>query len=651
MTRGIVPWLPALLALVGCSFFGGDDGGSDGGPRADASVPKPAHRAGSEIPPGVEAVGGLWLIEVEIPDFDKLAPESRLIAMYHARAARAGDAILYRQIGAELPRVRRLLLGVLRHDERVPGSIRDQLRRYAALFFANHGNRDARDGRKFVPRIIPGQLAAAANAALEQGADIGLGDVPDVDLGASKLEELEGLLALVRPWVFDRAVVQQVPSPDAGASGDKPSVPPADLKPLAVHLRSALELQQGAERERAGQLIAALEGGDGRSAASRGIAAAPGSAVRTLIGLVPDAADPREVSDPFGALVTVADPGPDSALRALELAARGLDRAVAEEVGAPKTVGRVDSVELHAVRAVAATGLYGPILPAGGGFPGAVADPVVRDPGGGALLLLTNVAEAVDRALGERVARAFTPGEEAAKRRGRWRGETRLALVALREIAGRGTDGTERRPREFLHNRLGEHRVVIDELRADLTALYLAFSPAARELGIVPDDECARALYDEYVSRALEQLVFLGPGAELEDPRMQAVQIAVRSLIQKGVVVEERKGGRLALRVADHAAMRTAVGELLAEVRGVRHAGNGLRAAELADGLGRTPPTGWPEAAQESWRRAGLPEAMGFVYPRLEAGDQGSARMADVEVRASESLLDAQISSAGAVNE
>jgi len=637
-----------LLALVawpafGCSLFGGAEEVTDAGDRADAAMQVDEQRS-AEVPgtpAGVERHGDLWLVRVEAPVDEKLDARAREVALLHSRAAQAADGILFRQIGDGLPLVRRMLAGVLSAGDRVPQGIREKLEAYAARFFANHGTLDARTGRKFIPRIIPGQLAAAAQIALESGADIGLEDLPGRDLGASPLQELEALMLHVRPRVFDRGYAPAREQADGGAPPDADPPAAAELKQVIAALRGALEHQQGAERARAERVIAALESGDEEAAARVPLSSGGTGGVRTVIGGVPSDGDPRGVKSAFAALVMIEDSATAGTLAALRQQAPALDRAVAEAIGVPKTAGRVEPARVLAVEAVAATGWYGPILP---NARRAVGEPTLRAPGWDGPILLTNVAAAADRVLGERAARAFGADDAVAARQARWRSAARLAFLALRETAGRGTDGTEKRPREFLDNRLGASRRAIDEARADLTALYLAFSEEVRALGLVPEQDCARAMYDWYVSRALTQLVLVDPGAQLERPETQAVQIVVRNLIARGVVAQQREGERVRLLVPDHAKMRDAIGQLLAEVRGIRNGGQTARAAELVEGLGRTPPPGWAESARSAWAEAGLPWTMGFVYPRLEERGQGAAAPAGVQAEASETFVDAQIS-------
>jgi hypothetical protein len=360
--------------------------------------------------------------------------------------------------------------------------------------------------------------------------------------------------------------------------------------------------------------------------------------VTTVIGKLSAEGDPRGIEIAYGALVTLAVPERDKQLAALRASALALDKKVAAEIGADKTTGRVEPRRVRIAEALAATGWYGPILP---GANERFADPVVRDTGGDGVIVLINVADAVERVVGERIARAFGSGEEVAARRAEWGGRALAAFVALRETVGWGTDGTERRPREFLQNRLGDHRAPIAELRADLTALYLAFSEEVRAIGLVPDNQCARAVYDGYLSRTLEQLAFVDEGSPLARPQLQAAQITVQTLIAEHAVTEQREGGRVSLEIADYGKMREVIGELLAEVRAIRHGGQSERAAALIERLGRVPAPGWGRSAAVLWQRAELPGTLGFVYPVPVERTPGG----EVDLEASESFVDAQISS------
>ena len=66
----------------------------------------------------------------------------------------------------------------------------------------HHGPVVRATGERTRPRFIPGQLAAAAQAALRNGADLDLPEVKGKGLAATRVEELEMLLDLVRPSIF-----------------------------------------------------------------------------------------------------------------------------------------------------------------------------------------------------------------------------------------------------------------------------------------------------------------------------------------------------------------------------------------------------------------------------------------------------------------
>jgi hypothetical protein len=109
-------------------------------------------------------------------------------------------------------------------------------------------------------------------------------------------------------------------------------------------------------------------------------------------------------------------------------------------------------------------------------------------------------------------------------------------------------------------------------------------------------------------------------------------------------VSEKRVEGRLILGVVDYGEMREVVAELLAAVRTIRSAGQTERAAELT-ALGVAPPTGWRESARRAWTRSELPWIVGFVYQPISGSGKGSRSGSAARSEASESLVDAQISS------
>jgi hypothetical protein len=252
----------------------------------------------------------------------------------------------------------------------------------------------------------------------------------------------------------------------------------------------------------------------------------------------------------------------------------------------------------------------------------------------GEVWLLTGAAAAFDRTVGTEIARAFSRDPATAALRMKWRARTRLALLALREAAGRGTDGTETRPPEWSAAHLGANAQVLAAMRADLAALHLAFDPTAQELGLVDGDECARALYEDYVGWAFESYGFGAPPADLE-AAAAARRAIVRNLVASGAVevTGGDAGGGLRYRVADFAAARSGVARLLAEVRRIRFVGDAAAAAALIDTM-RGSEARWQRDIEARYRGLVRPRAVGFSYPYLRAVRDADGSVQRLEIEA-----------------
>jgi len=609
LSRLAIFGLPILAALAGCGTSGSEEGSPPGvspaEPSADGSFDGQTEPS---APDGVEIVhGGWWVVPVEVDGIGALSREVRDDLLSRVRAARAADGILRDQLGPEHRRIVGMLDLLHEHGRDVPARILGKVETYRRRFLISHGNRDPLTGEVFRPRFIPGELAAAAQSAVRAGARLDTEGLGGIDLGATKIEELEALLAVVRPWIFGDRRRAEAAGPDSGLAS-----PAAD-----PDLTSALrDLYAG-------------RGGDGSSGEGllgiryRRSQAGIGVAAGLLGGL-----DPRGCKDPFGAMVFLDAPDAQEVLDAARRAAARLERSL-PSAGSEAPAGRAGPREVRAVVAVLSTGALGPVLPAGTSILGD--GPMIETNDGRIALFPVNLALAADRYVGVRAVRGMSADAEVAERRERWRRSARLARIALEAALAGGTDGTEGRPKGWTENRLGDLEPVVSALRRELAALYVAPSPLAEEIGVVPGEECARAIYDDFVCRAIEQRAGLGDRRLRESPSARAVDIAISTLVDGGAV-EERPvegGGRL-LAVADFGLMRDLAGRLLAEVRRIRYHGDRAAAealcAPLPEGRWRV----WRRAAMDRWRAADLPRGLAFSYPDIEApservGDAGSS--------------------------
>jgi hypothetical protein len=619
--------LALVAALAAACGDASDPARSGGKERPASSVDDDEGALAAEVPTvdaaGIERVGGVWLLPVDASfTADLEAPVARALAA-EIDAARLGDDVLYARLGPENLRVKRTLERILEHGRELSATSRGKLERYLLGFYVHHGAVPRAAGARtnaaglLRPEFIPGELASAAELAVQGGAALDIPKGPGL-LAADRVQEIEALMKAIRPAIFGRSPAGRR-SGAADAGPDEATAEPAREGPSPEELAAFAAV---VERLRADGLSRpGAELGDAQIAAP-----APGTIF--LLGFEP-AAQGGEIRG----LVGAPDPAAQAILDAVAARAAALDKIVRRQGGAKSVTeaaarGRVT----RAVRDLYASGALGPLVGRGELWH-LVDGPVVEvDAGGrGEAWLLTGAAAAFDAAFGRTLVEAFSRDPATASLRISFRSRSRLALLALREAAGRGTDGTETRTKEWSAAHLGAKAPVLAAMRADLAALHLAFDPAAQETGVVEGEEGARALYEDYVGWAFESYGFGAPPAGLE-AAAEARWAITRYLVDQGAVeVAEAEGGGLRYGVRDFGAARAAVARLLAEVRRIRFVGDAVAAAALLDTRSGSEAR-WRRDVEARFRALDRPRAVGFSYPRLGAADGAkgyvSARLA-----------------------
>ncbi|MDD5309464.1 MAG: hypothetical protein PHU25_19275 [Deltaproteobacteria bacterium] len=637
LVSSIVSILAAVLFSVCCT---GSDARRTPFPTDAAVGDRPAERAmkGKPEMPRLakerhwQTVGGVGLVRVPVDGFEKLSLPEKTLLYHDSLAVRAGDAVFASETTDGALEISRLLTAVLGAAPSELADIRARLGDYAARFRLSRGLRDPWSGARFVPQVIPGELAALAEAASRQGAD----------LGVHGLDELEALLLRLKPLMFGRS-----PASSGAAAGDAGQVRRAgrkdvpaglyarELMEVVTHLRDGLPFTADEARASTGILVDLLETGEPRLSeayARAWVRTVP--RVDLAAGFIGGSADPR---GSFAAIAGFRDEARSSRLARLAGQALYFEQRMPFEIALRRLPREVRPPVTGALVAVAAAGAYGAVPLTGLTLP---FEQRLRQSAGTKSLLFPNVEAALLAAIGPEVARAFAPDPDALAREERCKGAPIEALSALREVIGRGAGKASATLKETPDSMLTDLAAPLEELRVDLIALYMMFDPKILELGLVPDGECAKAAYDIYVRGALTQLSAVGDAATLTLPGMRAVQVVARvGLERKAVEVAAGEDGGLRARVKDHAAMRAVVADLLARVQRIKSGGDREAAARLFETYGTAVPDDWRRDVQRRWRALGLPRAFSCRFPVLEARRDESGRILDVEIAYPESLV------------
>ncbi|MFW6161102.1 MAG: dipeptidyl-peptidase 3 family protein [Acidobacteriota bacterium] len=176
----------------------------------------------------------------------------------------------------------------------------------------------------------------------------------------------------------------------------------------------------------------------------------------------------------------------------------------------------------------------------------------------------------------------------------------------------------------------------IEEARADLFALYFIMGPKLVELGVLPNEEAAKAAYDVAVRNGLmTQLTRIELGKTIEQAHMRSRALVSHWVYEKGkpenVISRETKDGKTFFVVNDYQKLRELYGELLKEVQRITSEGDYEAAKELVENYGVQVDQELHKEVLERYRKLKLAPYAGFMNPRYTPVKE-NGEIVDVEI-------------------
>ena len=128
-------------------------------------------------------------------------------------------------------------------------------------------------------------------------------------------------------------------------------------------------------------------------------------------------------------------------------------------------------------------------------------------------------------------------------------------------------------------NALKEYSSALEESRADLFGLYYCADPKMVELGILPNMECYKAQYADFIRNGLmSQLARIELGKNITESHMQDRALISWWCYEKGLkdnVIEKKvRDGKTYFVINDYEKLRGLFGDLLAEIQRVKSEGD-----------------------------------------------------------------------------
>jgi len=645
--------------------------------RGDATAPVPAggSPAASASPGGertylLERVDDAAVVQLYADGFASLPLGDKTLIWHLYQAVLAGRDIFIDQKHRDALEMRGVLEQIVAHPRGVDPAALAEIQRYTKLFWINNGPYNNLTARKFVLKLTPAQLAAAARAAASAGAAF----------AARPGSSLDATLARLAPMFFDPEVdpivTNKTPGPgrdilSASANNLYVGVSTADLKRfteryglnsrlvkppspagrlveevyringrygpqianIVRHLEAAVPFATEPTAAALRALIQWYRTGEDADRAKYDIAWVQdkNSPVDTINGFIEVYMDPRGVKGSWEGLVFYVNQEKTARIRTLAANAQWFEDRMPWNPAYRKP--HVTGIIANAIDVVVEAGDAGPVTPVGINLPN---DQQIREQHGSKSISLTNVREAYDNSTPQSMQGEFTWTPEEATRSatfGALAGELHTDMhEVIGHASGRQKEGLAGTPQALIK----EHFSALEEGRADLIALYFLADPKVVELGMLPaaDHEAlVRTEYEVFTRNALVQLRRVRDGSVIEDDHMRNRQMIVRWLLANTKAIEERtRDGKRYLVMVDPAAFREGVGRLLGEVQRIKSEGDAAAAARLFETYGIRFD---PQVRDEVVARVdalGLPSYAGFVMPKLTPVVASDGRITDVTV-------------------
>ena len=182
---------------------------------------------------------------------------------------------------------------------------------------------------------------------------------------------------------------------------------------------------------------------------------------------------------------------------------------------------------------------------------------------------------------------------------------------------------------------LKENGSALEEARADLFALYYLADPKLIELGILDNPEAYKAEYYKYMLNGLmTQLNRIEPGKDIEEAHMRNRQLIAAWILDNGkkdkVVELIKKNGKTYIKINDYKKMRQLIGNLLAEIQRIKSEGDYEAGAKLINKYAVKVDPKLHKEVLDRYSTLDIPPYRGFVNPVLNPVYNDNGEIVDV---------------------
>jgi dipeptidyl-peptidase-3 len=185
----------------------------------------------------------------------------------------------------------------------------------------------------------------------------------------------------------------------------------------------------------------------------------------------------------------------------------------------------------------------------------------------------------------------------------------------------------------------------IEEARADLYGLYYMGDAKMTELGLLPDEHAYKAEYYQFMMNGLmTQLTRIKPGKDIEQSHMRNRQLIASWVLEKskndGVVELKKKDGKTFVVVNDYVKLRSLFGDLLAEIQRIKSTGDLKAAREIVENYAVKVNPELHKEVLARYEKLNIAPYKGFVNPVYELVKDDAGKISDVKVTYKENYVE-----------
>ena len=658
-------FIPAVVALLsaGCGNKGkGNPDGTDSTAAGDFQFQ-------------TEEFGDVRILRYQVPGFDSLPLNQKILVYYLSEAATSGRDMIYDQNFKHNLAIRRTLENIYKtYSGEKSGKDWDAFHLYLKEIWFSNGIHHHYSTEKFQPGFNEAYFDELVAKSDAKGFPVSNG------------ETVEQLMAKLKPIMFDPKIAAKRVNLDDGVDNIvlsannyyegvteaevqayyKKMINPKDPEPISYGLNSKLVKENGkivekvwkvggmygsalekvtswlekaagvaeneAQANALNKLVTYYKTGDLRDfdAYCKAWVADTLSDIDVINGFIETYGDPLGYRAAYEACVQLKDPEASKRIEAISKSAQWFEDN--SPILAEHKKKEVRGISARVINVVMESGDASPSTPIGINLPNSR---WIRANYGSKSVSLANIVNAYDEAnkTGGMLEEFASSKEEIelSKTHGRLAGNLHTDMhEAIGHASGQMMPGIST---EALQN----YASTLEEGRADLVALYYVMDPKLVEIGVMPSTDVGKAEYNDYMRNGLiAQLRRLKLGDNVEEAHMRNRQMVAKWVLEKGapnkVVEMVKRNGKTYVVINDYAALRKLFGDMLREVQRIISVGDFAAGKALVENYGVKVDQALHQEVLDRVKNLKIAPYSGFINPVLTPVTDASGKIIDVRI-------------------